>query len=244
MSSGRLRLDWAPHDAVVFACKHWHYSRSVPAGKSVKIGVWEDDVFKGVILFSRGANKSIASPYGLDQTKVCELTRVALKGHTAPVTQMIAIAIKMLKKQSPGLELIVSYADRDQGHEGKIYKAGNWIYEGLMNDGAMVAFRVHGKRMHPKSVHSKWGTGSQRLSWLRENIDPNAELIKGTGKHKYLYPLSDRMRKQLSTRGGGVGSDTSGYQSGKAGATPSSPHTDHDSQSTNKAQNNAKEKGG
>ena len=192
-----LLLDFCGIKAARFAVLNWHYSRSMPAGKMVRVGVWEQGKFVGVIIFSRGANKAIGSPYKLQQTEVCELTRVALCNHQTPVSQLVSIAIKMLKKTNAGLRLIVSYADLDQNHQGIIYRAGNWIYEGLKNQGVMGAFIIHGKKVHPKSIHSKYGTGSQSLPWLRKYVDPNASVFITKGKHKYLMPLDDDMRAKI-----------------------------------------------
>ena len=196
MEEVNLKLDWANHKATVFACKNWHYSKSVPAGKLVKIGVWENGSFRGVVLFSRGANKSIGSPYKLNQSQVCELTRIALNSHKTPVTKIVSIALKMLKKFCPELKLVVSYADVDQGHEGKIYKAGNWIYEGLFNAGTMGAFIFKGKKTHPKTIHSMYGTGSQRIEFLKK-IDPNVSVFITKGKHKFLMVLDEGIRERI-----------------------------------------------
>ncbi len=106
-----LVIDWASAEAVEYACTHWHYSRSVPVSTSVKIGAWEDDRFIGIVLFSRGANRHIGNPYGLTQTECCELSRVALRDHRTPVSRIVMLAVKFLRKASPGLRLIVSYAD-------------------------------------------------------------------------------------------------------------------------------------
>lgn len=192
-----LRLDWCSYQAAEVACKNWHYSKSLPTGKITKVGVWEDGKFIGVVLFSRGATPMIGSPYGLDQTKVCELTRVALTNHQTPVSRIIAIAVKMLKKFSPGIRLIVSYADLDQNHSGGIYKAGGWIYEGIKGTGARGSIVVHGKSYHPKMVHSKYGTGGQSIDWLRANVDPKAHVIITKGKHKYLMALDSDMKKAI-----------------------------------------------
>ena len=191
-----LRIDWATYDASLFACKNWHYSHSIPAGKLVKIGVWESGVFKGVVIFARGATPNIASPYGLKQSDVCELARVALTRHDAPVAQIVSIAIKMLRKVCPHLKLIVSYADIDQGHEGIIYKAGNWIYEGLVNENALGAFIVHGRKMHPRSIGSRYGTGAQSFDFVKK-LDPNAKKFITKGKHKYLYVLDASIRDAI-----------------------------------------------
>ena len=50
-----LKLDWCSHEAARWAVEHWHYSKSMPTPPVVKIGVWEDERFIGVVLFSRGA---------------------------------------------------------------------------------------------------------------------------------------------------------------------------------------------
>lgn len=190
-----LRVDWADHKAAHYAVTHWHYSRSMPAGKAVKIGAWEDGRFIGVVIFSRGANRHLLNPYGLQQTEGCELTRVALTQHKTPVSRIIALAIRFLQKVSPGLRLVVSYADVDQGHTGGIYQAGGWIYEGLFGSGTRAAFIVHGRKVHPKSVHSK-GI-KQNLAAVRKHLDPNATTHITKGKHKYLMPLDSEIRRQV-----------------------------------------------
>lgn len=190
-----LRLDWCSFDAAKFACTRWHYSRSVPSGKMSRVGVWENDRFIGALIFSRGATPRIGDPYGLTQYEVCELTRVALARHTAPVSRMLAIALRMLRKLSPSLRLIVSYADADQQHTGGIYKATNWVYVGLKNAGAKGAYIIHGKRVHPRTVGASGGI--QSLEWIRQNIDSRAIELKTLGKHKYLMPLDNAMRQQV-----------------------------------------------
>ena len=83
------------------------------------------------MIFGKSANNKIGHKYGLKHTEICELMRVALKEHKTPVTQILKVCLKILRNENPGIKLVVSYADPEQGHEGKIYKAGNWIYEGL-----------------------------------------------------------------------------------------------------------------
>lgn len=190
-----LKIDWATYEATKYACTHFHYSKSVPAGKLIKIGAWEDGKFIGVVIFSRGANKSIGSHYGLKQTECCELTRVALTKHKCFVSQILAEAIRFLKNFNPDMQLIVSYADTDQEHHGGIYQATNWIYEGKTSGERY--FIVNGKKTHPKSIHSKYGKGSQRIEWLRAHVDPNAQIYESNGKHKYLMPLNKEMKKKI-----------------------------------------------
>ena len=68
-----LRLDYCDFKAAKFACLNWHYSKAVPAGKLVKVGVWENDKFIGCVLFGRGANNNMHKAFGLKVTECCEL---------------------------------------------------------------------------------------------------------------------------------------------------------------------------
>lgn len=189
-----LKVDWATHEAAKYAVLNWHYSKRLPVFGTVKIGAWEDGKFIGVVIFSRGATPEIGSPYGLEQTEICELTRVALTKHETPVSRILSFAFKFLKENSPGLRMIVSFADMAQGHHGGIYQATNWIYVGLSET---HAYRVLGKVEHPKSLHSRYGRGGQSIPWLRANVDPKAERIVAGSKHRYLMPLDKKMRKQI-----------------------------------------------
>lgn len=222
-----LRLDWCSHQAALYACTNWHYSRCMPAGKVVKIGVWEHDRFIGCVLFSRGATPNIGRPFGLTQVDVCELTRVALTKHQAPVSRILAIALKMLQHKNPDLLLAVSYADADQNHYGGIYQATNWIYLGLTNANARGAFIVKGKKIHPRSIGAAGGV--QSLAWVRQYMDPNATEFITTGKHKYVYPFDEALRERLRLqahpypkRVGSADSGTGGVQPSGGGASPTS----------------------
>ena len=114
------------HKQAKYAVLNWHYSEAMPAGKLIKYGVFEDEKYIGVIIYGRGANQYVPQSLGLKVTECCELVRVALTSHKNPVTKMIAISLKILKKENPGIKTVFSYADEtNQNHKGIIYKAGN-----------------------------------------------------------------------------------------------------------------------
>lgn len=185
-----LKIDWCSHEAAKYAVEKWHYSRSMPAGKLVKVGAWEDDRFIGAVIFGRGANNNIGKPYELQQTEICELVRVALFNHVAFVSQIVAKAIKFLVGQSKGLRLIVSYADPAQGHIDSIYQAMNWVYAGRTSGGTAMVKMANGDVLHKKTVFSRYGTNDASKiggAW-----------VKPVEKHKYLYPLDKAMRKQIA----------------------------------------------
>ena len=132
MSKVDLRVDWCSYDAAKYAVEHWHYSHSMPAGRNVYLGVWENEKFVGVVVFGMGSgNSTNGNRYGLNAShEMAELTRVSLTKHQMQVSRIVSIAIRMLKKQSPGIRLLTSMADPRAGHVGGIYQAMNWVYTG------------------------------------------------------------------------------------------------------------------
>src|ERR1700754_1130121 len=90
-----LRLDFCTHQAANFACRHWHYSRKIPVGKLVKVGVWESGKFIVTIIFGDGLLRPKSVVYGVvDKFKVAEIVRIALREHQHEVSRMISITIK------------------------------------------------------------------------------------------------------------------------------------------------------
>ncbi len=196
MSKVDLNIDWATHEATKYACEHWHYSKSVPVPPLVKIGVWENSRFVGVVIFSRGANNNLLKPFYISQTEGCELTRIALTSHASAVSRIVRLAIMFLKKNSPNLRLIVSFADPSEGHHGGVYQAGNWVYTGQQPP-TIEYIAPDGKQWHGRMV-SKDGKikvqGVYRKCWRYDQCIP----IQKSGKHRYLMPLDNEMRNQVS----------------------------------------------
>lgn len=199
-----MRLTRATLQAIRFACLHYHYSKSVPANP-VGYNVYNDaGEWCGVILYAVGATPNIGTAYNVPTGGVLELVRVALNGKQEHTSQAVSMSLKQLKKDVPQCRLVVSYADCDQHHLGTIYQATNWVYTGTNNKGTRGGWIVHGKKMHPKSVHSrivvvdgKRQHCPQTTEAVRKYLDPDAVEFFTQGKRKYLMPLDKKMRKQI-----------------------------------------------
>lgn len=196
MSDVKLLVAPCSHAAAKFAVERWHYSRSMPTPPLVKFGVWENDQFIGVVLFSRGSNNNMLKPFGLSITEGSELTRVALTEHQLPVSLVIKRAISLLKAKSPNLRLIVSYADPNEGHVGGIYQAGNWIYLGTTSkDYAYIS--KDGRKWHSRQV-SRTGVSRQYGEYRIVPKHSECTQVELEGKHRYIYPLDRAMRRQIA----------------------------------------------
>jgi len=225
-SKPALRLDWCSHQAAKYAVEHWHYSRLMPRFKLVKIGVWEDGGFIGVVMFGCGASNALGKPYGLTPLQTCELVRVALKAHRTPVTRIVALSIKMLKKAQSRLRLVVSFADPMQGHHGGIYQGGNWIYSGKSSPDT-VYFDANSVKHHSRNIKATaYRDRAGVVNYARSDM-VRTEILPG--KYRYLYPLDDAMREQIAPfakpypkqpRAGSVDGDTSTFHEEEGGSIP------------------------
>lgn len=179
-----LKLAFCDSKAARYAVMNWHYSRRMPLEPLVKVGVWEGGSFVGVVIFGRGAAHNLGDPWGLQSNEVAELVRVALRKHTAPVSKIVSVAIRLFRKSSPGTKMLISFADPEEGHHGGIYQAMNWTYTGRSAQG--VQYFHEGRWKHHREVTAGAFGGQRSLS--------HAELLAlptrtRSGKHRYVLPL-------------------------------------------------------
>lgn len=176
-----MRLEKASFKAVQYACLKFHYAKAVPQ-VGVAYSVFQGDEWVGVIVFSYGANLNIGKPYNLQNGQCIELVRVALNGKQTATSQAVAKALKKLRRDAPLVKLVVSYADKGQGHLGIIYQATNWAFvEETASSGLEVL--AGGRWMHKRS----WDGLKQKPRIEQTRRKP--------GKYKYLYPLHKSMVK-------------------------------------------------
>jgi len=194
-----MKLGLASQKAIRYACKKFHYARSVPVN-TLGFSVFnEENQWCGVILYGTGANYNMAKEFNLKQGQVLELVRVALNGKQGITSKALALSLRMLAKHAPLCRLVVSYADLDQGHTGTIYQATNWYYGGIRMEGKKDgSFIVNGKRYHGRVI-SNWVKrkgglkGLTRKEFLQKHFDKNASEYISKGKLKYLYPIKSEM---------------------------------------------------
>ena len=190
-----LKLDWCSHDAARYACETWHYSECVPAGRTVKIGVWEDGEFVGVVIYTPGASPWLATPFdGVTPNQVAELARVALDDHETPTSKILSISQKLLKRNSPKLRILISFADPKPGHDGTLYQASNWYYVGRAKSNTDI--RIGDELKHERSVGGKYGTSSVKKLKQMLNVRP-IERVRRPNKYKYVYPLDDEIEAKV-----------------------------------------------
>ena len=155
----------------------------MPKSKLVRFGVWERGEFKGAVIYGLGANPESGSFLQLSNFECPELVRVALGKHQYPVSKIVSFTLKKIKKDFPKLKAVVSYADPEQNHTGKIYQAMNWYYIGIT--AKTKVYIENGKEIHSKTI-------SDRIRFGKLNRDHNLNFKVVKGKYKYVY-LFDKL---------------------------------------------------
>lgn len=120
--------------------------------------------------------------------QVVELARLVRGDDRVPLTFLLARCVRELRRH--GHDLLVSFADKTQGHEGYVYRASNWRYAGC-SERAMDGLMVNGAFMAGRACNQTFGTRSpDKVRALKPGwtIEPHYD----EGKHCFWLPLGTK----------------------------------------------------
>ena len=183
------------YDEAVELVKRHHYSRRAPSNVQC-VGTLHDEGG----LFGDYGDAVAACFFSLPPTRwseeVWELSRLVRAERQIPLTPLIAQTCRAAKAK--GADLLVSFADRTQGHHGGIYQAASWEYTGA-RDRAVDGVLIDGRFVPGRSCNSTWGTRSpSKLSeLLRKEVLPHYD----EGKHLYWRALTKEGKRRAERLG-------------------------------------------
>lgn len=142
----------------------------------------------GVVTYGTPSSSSLrAGICGLEEkNNVIELTRLWVDDIVPKNGESFLIG-NTLKKVNK--EIIVSYAEIDQGHIGIIYQATNWVYTGL--SAKRTNWQLGNNNKHSQTIADKY-TSKQ----LKEIYGEKFNLVKRPPKHRYIYFNCSKTRKK------------------------------------------------
>lgn len=145
-----------------------HYARRIPS-ISWAFGLFSE-YLEGVCTFGKPASPNLCTGIcGEDHAgKVYELNRLVINDHCPKNTASYFVS-KCLKILPNGL-ILVSYADKDMGHVGKVYQATNWIYTGATKERTDIG--------HEDGSHSRH---------YDKGIDYSKNRKRRSSKHRYVF---------------------------------------------------------
>ena len=182
-SEMKLHFRIGEYDDAVALVKKYHCSRRAPG--SVKlVGSFHLD---GGLFGDYGqitAAAFFSSPPTRWAEPVAELSRLVRAETPVPLSSLISKCCEALKKR--GENLVVSFADKTQGHHGGVYQSASWLYGGCRNR-SIDGITLNGVFIPGRTCNEKWGTRSpEKLRAMGIDARPHYD----EGKHIYFKPLN------------------------------------------------------
>ena len=167
--------------------KTWHYSKSSRSQQQKHVFKLVDKATNslvGVAIYGNPMSSKI-------DKDIIELRRLCLIDDTPRNTEswFIAKTLRWLESNTK-YSRVISFADPNHGHSGTIYKASNFEYEGLEDNGNPRVVQYGDKQYHMRQYYAKDSSGEYQSHALRlqEAVRAGrAEIIKQHRKHRYVY---------------------------------------------------------
>ncbi len=163
---------------------------------SFAFGLFENETndIAGVIVYGTPSSSTLrAGLCGVEEkNNVIELTRLWIKDGTPKNTESFLIGNTLSRVNK---EIIVSFAEIQQGHLGIVYQATNWIYTGL--SAKRSNWTIKGVNKHCQTIADKH-TSAQ----LRQIYGEDFKLVDRPRKHRYVFfnTKSKKRKKELLSK--------------------------------------------
>jgi len=183
--------------------EHWHYSKSINGCIADYCYALfdENNIMKGALFYGRLAMANQWKRFVTSPEKLIELRRLCCVDDTPKNVEsfLIGRSIKLLSKDWSG-DTIVSYADKEFGHCGTIYKASNFKMVGEIKGSKVIIYGD--KRYHDKAIRTYYkGKLKPFAVKLRQALESGDAYYKETaGKFTYIYNINDRNRSRVSSK--------------------------------------------
>lgn len=182
--------------------ENWHYSQNVNGlNISLVFGLFYKSHLIGAIVYGSLSMANTWKKYGKKETDVVELKRLCCIDNTRKNTESFFIAktIKFIRKYT-NYKIIISYADPFYNHQGTIYKASNFHFEGFTSKGKVIKFK--NKIYHDKAIRSvddKKRIKPFALALIKALKEQKAIYITTPGKHIYSYSIKRKSKQKNTT---------------------------------------------
>ena len=196
-------VELVQRNAVVSFIEKHHYSHNVNGIQSYyHFGLYRDGKFGlpemiGAMMYAMPSMPHTSKKYNpINPDKCYELRRLVCVDDTPKNTEsyFIVQTFKWLKKNTD-IEVIVSFADEEEGHTGVIYKATNFNYLGTTSPGRILM--VDGKKYHSRSLNQDKRPYGRELKRRFESGDKNIFYRNTKVKHIYTYYFNKKIEKEI-----------------------------------------------
>lgn len=165
----------------------YHYS-GYGREPTLVVGCYLKDRLIGLVKYSHPVRQEVAVKSGYEFGNMLELDRFCIddKYHKKNFSSfLISSSIKKVRSMSH-IKCLVSFADPYYGHDGTIYKASNWVYEGETRRSYFYE-SPSGDNIHKKTIYN-WAK-SKQMTESEACCNLGLKRIRTPKKIKFIYPM-------------------------------------------------------
>ena len=175
------------NQAMEIIVKEHYLHRKAPCSFAYGL-IDKDHQIKGVICYGTPSSSTLRRGIAGDENinNVIELTRLWVCDSVPKngESYLIGNTIRLIDK-----EIVVSYAEDEQGHKGIVYQATNWYYTGL--SAKRTNWVIDGINKHCQTLADKY-TAKE----IREIYGDRFSLQPRPRKHRYFFINAPKYRKK------------------------------------------------
>ena len=171
-----------------------HYKKKLTS-ISYAFGLFKNNVLVGICTY--GSALPIGILVGICGEKykniVYELNRLCIENKDKNcLSYFVSQTLKMLPKP----KIIVSYSDIEQGHNGYIYQATNFIYTGFSH--TQKDWKLKGKEdIHSRTLMDEFSYQKNRINKLKKKYGDNLYQVDRKPKNRYIYFIGSKTQKKI-----------------------------------------------
>ncbi len=169
--------------------KNHYLHRKAPCSFAFGLFEKETDKLVGIVCYGTPSNYALRQGVcGIEErNNVIELTRLFIYDGTPKNVESFLIGNTLGKVDK---EIIISYAEAEQGHIGYVYQATNFIYTGL--SAKRSNWTIEGCNLHSQTISDKYKTVAElkRVFGNRFSYQPRPR------KHRYIFFNCGKFRKK------------------------------------------------
>lgn len=170
-----------------------HYAKRWPS-VSFRFGLFLHDELVGIVTYGtpsssplrKGVAGEVMSLFVIELNRLC-----LLNNNKNEASFLVSKSLKLLE----GDKIIVSFADKEQGHLGYVYQACNFSYHGL--SAKRTDWEVKGlEHLHGQTLADEFRGKPNRSKLMKEKYGDDFYLKPRSRKHRYIYIIGSRKFKK------------------------------------------------
>lgn len=175
------------NDAKLFLSKY-HYIGPVGSGQ-IRYGAYINDKLIALSVFGNITRKESANRLGLSSKQVKELRRFCIHPHYHKKNFASWFLSRSMRRimYNTNAKCLLTFADSTFGHEGTIYKATNWTFDGITKPSYWYVDE-DGYVMHKKTLYNH--AISLKMTEKEFADQHNYTKIHGMKKYRFIYKIS------------------------------------------------------